>query len=1226
MQRGFLDGGRPPRRPAAPPAPIAEPGTAWSFGNNSCGQCGVDSIEDAVKEPQRVQSLAKWAAAALGDSHGVGASSDGTVYTWGLNDRGQCACKTRGDGDDVLRLPTRVASLDSSPPATSVSCGFEHTACVVDGGGLLTWGSNEYGQLGTSVPPCGQASTSEDKAIADELSVWKPRPVRSLRSVSVVSVVCGHFHTLCLTFQGSVYAWGSNSCGQLGLGDCEDRGSPQLVQSLWATPIIALAAGECHTLALTTHRMVLSWGRAKHGQLGLLLQESSKKQSSARFCSVSPSFKRQKASPHAHVNQSLLSSLLEMGIQQAQAIAALEATHNQGVELAIEWIFAQPEGAQAPAPQGQERHRELVEDADMGEGPPPVQESDVLMPRRVHGITGAASVSAGANHSIVCTESHKVFAFGLNRNGQLGLDCRSNVPIAQTVAALDGKDVVMASCGMSHTLFLCREGAMYGCGSAEDGQLGTKVLGSCVTTPVRVDIPGAEGLVQGEADVVSGGHTSLYLRKVHDMLAFSHEGIKLDLLKAIGHCLQDAKLIAQGGKGNLREHRTSTTPKTLVGMIESIFACPELINIVFGRPHGRPFGVDAEELERIYKLILQCGMRDAEVISAFQNATNSLIRDMQNNANLLTSPESIQVLLAVFQNPLLSQAKVAATMLPKLCKLVIDCIAFSRPLLISWWSEYPASILGGRIVRPFQDYLTTTLSRTQGQITPNIIGVFQVLSLIEDSNSIRNALPMEEFYNELISSKMVITQHGCHDILHTFPGMHYMAWRQNACRPMNGNQVFTYCNYPFLLNNQAKSTLLFVEAHLQMREMVTRSRIEHMFGNVFTQGGHSRGAVAPSRKGEGRRLPSEQMQMPPPEESGIPPHHPDACIIRVRREHLISDALEEIARQNEHDLHKPLKVNFIGEEGVDAGGVKKEFFQLLCEIVMQPEYGMFIFQPESRTYWFNGNSLETEADFMLIGLIMGLAIYNSVILDVQFPPCLYKKLLGISVGLKDLEQMQPELGRSLRKLLEWNGPGSVEDVFCATFAVEQGAFGETKSFDLKPNGSACAVTEENRREYVDLYGDFILNESCKLQFNAFKRGFMLLCEGPVLRLLRPHELEVLVVGTPHLDFKALQANAKYEGGYGPQSQAVVWLWTVIGEMSLEDKKLFLKFVTGSDRAPIGGLGKLTILVQRAGPDSNRLPTSHTCFDTLLLPEYTSRGKLRALLSTAIQNSVGFGLE
>ena len=316
----------------------------------------------------------------------------------------------------------------------------------------------------------------------------------------------------------------------------------------------------------------------------------------------------------------------------------------------------------------------------------------------------------------------------------------------------------------------------------------------------------------------------------------------------------------------------------------------------------------------------------------------------------------------------------------------------------------------------------------------------------------------------------------------------------------------------------AKSNLLQTEARLTMHEMVQKSRMEQMFGGIFRL--NDSGAVAPSRKGAGSKGTHKDSRqdesMPCPEECGIASSHPDACIIRVRRTQLMSDALEEIARQNEHDLHKPLKVNFIGEEGVDGGGVKKEFFQLFCETVMQPDYDMFVYQSESRTYWFNGQSLESEAEFMLIGLLVGLAIYNSVILDVHFPLCLYKKLLDQHVGIDDLEQMQPEIARSLKKLLKWEGPGSVEDVFCATFTVEQGKFGQMNTFELKKNGGDIPVTEQNRQEYVDLYVDFLLNESVRTQFNAFRRGFLLLCDGPVLRMFRPQELEVLVCGTPHL--------------------------------------------------------------------------------------------------------------
>jgi hypothetical protein len=59
----------------------------------------------------------------------------------------------------------------------------------------------------------------------------------------------------------------------------------------------------------------------------------------------------------------------------------------------------------------------------------------------------------------------------------------------------------------------------------------------------------------------------------------------------------------------------------------------------------------------------------------------------------------------------------------------------------------------------------------------------------------------------------------------------------------------------------------------------------------------------------------------------------------------MQDALDEIARQRPRDLFKPLRVHFIGEAGIDAGGLKKEFFQLLLAELLCPDYGMLIFQP-----------------------------------------------------------------------------------------------------------------------------------------------------------------------------------------------------------------------------------------------------------------------------------------
>ena len=118
----------------------------------------------------------------------------------------------------------------------------------------------------------------------------------------------------------------------------------------------------------------------------------------------------------------------------------------------------------------------------------------------------------------------------------------------------------------------------------------------------------------------------------------------------------------------------------------------------------------------------------------------------------------------------------------------------------------------------------------------------------------------------------------------------------------------------------------------------------------------------------------------------------------------------------------------------------------------------------------------------------------------------------------------------------------------------------------------------------------------------------------------------MVCGTSTLNFEDLQSAAHYVDGYAEDSQIVIWLWEIIHkDMTDFQRKQFLQFTTGCDRAPVSGLKTLPIYVGRQGPDTDRLPTAHTCFNHLLIPEYDSKDKLRIKLVSAIQNSEGFGL-
>jgi len=167
--------------------------------------------------------------------------------------------------------------------------------------------------------------------------------------------------------------------------------------------------------------------------------------------------------------------------------------------------------------------------------------------------------------------------------------------------------------------------------------------------------------------------------------------------------------------------------------------------------------------------------------------------------------------------------------------------------------------------------------------------------------------------------------------------------------------------------------------------------------------------------------------------------------------------------------------------------------------------------------------------------------------------------------------------------------------------------------------------KKNKEQYVELYLEYLLNSSVEIQINAFVKGFKVVCNSQAFELFSPNELQQIVCGSPHLDFQELEKGATYENGYSNDDPTIKYFWEVVHDFSLEDKKKLLFFTTGSDRAPIGGLGKLEFVIMKHGEDGSMLPSAHTCFNHLLLPPYSTKVKLREMLEKAINNSTGFGL-
>lgn len=171
--------------------------------------------------------------------------------------------------------------------------------------------------------------------------------------------------------------------------------------------------------------------------------------------------------------------------------------------------------------------------------------------------------------------------------------------------------------------------------------------------------------------------------------------------------------------------------------------------------------------------------------------------------------------------------------------------------------------------------------------------------------------------------------------------------------------------------------------------------------------------------------------------------------LEVRRNNLIEDTLNFISNPN-INLKKALKVKFVGEQGIDEGGVKKEFFLLLIRQLFDPNYSMFTYDEKNRFFWFNPNSFESKIKFELIGIILGLAFFNNVILDIKFPLVIYKKLLHLKPVLSDLKEIDPDLHQNLNYLLTTKETG-LKEKLGTTFSVIVDHFGHKEVVPLKVN-------------------------------------------------------------------------------------------------------------------------------------------------------------------------------
>ncbi|OMO50799.1 hypothetical protein CCACVL1_30240 [Corchorus capsularis] len=366
-------------------------------------------------------------------------------------------------------------------------------------------------------------------------------------------------------------------------------------------------------------------------------------------------------------------------------------------------------------------------------------------------------------------------------------------------------------------------------------------------------------------------------------------------------------------------------------------------------------------------------------------------------------------------------------------------------------------------------------------------------------------------------------------------------------------------------------------------------------------------------------------------------HHHSPLRISVRRAYILEDSYNQLRMRSTQDLKGRLTVHFQGEEGIDAGGLTREWYQLLSRVIFDKGALLFTTVGNESTFQPNPNSVyQTEhlSYFKFVGRVVGKALFDGQLLDVHFTRSFYKHILGVKVTYHDIEAIDPDYFKNLKWMLE----NDISDVLDLTFSIDADEeklilYERTQvtDYELIPGGRNIKVTEENKHQYVDLVAEHRLTTAIRPQINAFLEGFNELIPRELISIFNDKELELLISGLPDIDLDDMRANTEYSG-YSAASPVIQWFWEVVQGLSKEDKARLLQFVTGTSKVPLEGFsalqgisGSQKFQIHKAYGSPDHLPSAHTCFNQLDLPEYPSKEHLEERLLLAIHEAnEGFG--
>nr|XP_023493507.1 probable E3 ubiquitin-protein ligase HERC6 isoform X2 [Equus caballus] len=981
---------------------------------------------------------------------------------------------------------------------------------------------------------------------------------------------CGGRHALLLLSDGTVHSYGDNSRGQLGRRGAPRGERPEPIRTLETLRVSLVSCGQEHSLAVCHRGRVFAWGAGSEGQLGT---------GEVKGINFTPK-----------------------KIKTLTGIKIIQVSCGDYHSLALSeggQVFSWGKNSQGQLGLGKEF---------------PSQDS----PQRVRSLEGIplAQVAAGGAHSFALSVSGTSFGWGNNSAGQLALS-GNNVPVQsykpRSIGALRNLGVIYISCGYEHTAVLTQNGKVFTFGDNSCGQLGH--------SPSAQDRgPQLVERIDGLVSQIDCGsyHTLAYVYTTGQVVSFgrgpscrsssTHPEAQIEnfdiscLLSAEDLVDVQVKHIFAGTYANFvttsqDASSSSVSKKTLpeisrmnqsltekwmavtIGSTEHevakseislIFSSPACLTASFlkKRESGETISIDVDlEMARdTFKKLTK-----KEWISLM---VTTCLRDNLLRALPYRSPhqEALSVFLLLPECPVMHDSRNWAILVVPFAEAVCNMNHQSLRVLKQCWASLQESSLNTLV----QMLKTAIICQIHcwvetSQTHCSVKALLEVMKKVYKVNKAKCLLPENTFnINELSY------------FLNFYEDRRRVFLRDNNLIPPENPSPVIFSDFPFIFNFLSKIKLLQADSIRQMRNATESAYL----GQTIRQG-----------------------------EDEFPPS--PTFILKVRRSHLVEDALRQLSQAEVTDLRKQLVIEFIKEIRPESGGVKSEFFHCIFEEMTKTEYGMFIYPEKGSCMWFPANPKFEEKSYFLFGMLCGLSLYNFNVVNLSFPLALFKKLLDQKPSLEDFKELSPLWGKNLQEILNDQSDIGEDYIY---FSIHW----DHNDVDLIPDGISVLVNQNNKKDYVSKCVDYVFNTSVKAVYEEFQRGFYKVCDKEILRHFQPEELMTAIVGNTDYDWEQFEKNSKYTLPYHKSHRTIVMFWKAFHALTLEEKKKFLFFLTGNDRLPIRGLQEVGILFRCPETFSERdHPRSLTCHNILDLPEYSTMRRMKEALQVAINSNRGF---